>query len=114
MGNIIFNDLEIDHSEMMTEPQEFSDNVMFAAEKLKAILKGDNSIEHYIKGLPKVAFDPKDFETVLTAVYNVAYEAPIQHMKDMAAMLRKLASDVEYIATAKATEELVQKLACDR
>ena len=49
MGNAIFDDLEIDHSDMLSNPEGFAQRVYDAADKLKAICKSDTSTNAFME-----------------------------------------------------------------
>ena len=49
MGNAIFDDLEIDHSDMLSNPEGFASRVYEAADRLKAICKSDTSTNAFME-----------------------------------------------------------------
>src|SRR5215510_3632078 len=106
MTNNIFQDLQIDYSNMMNEPQDFHANCVREADKLREILKADISPESILKGI--VADNPLDEDQVKANAAEIhrIYESvdktfTIPEMLDFAERLRKLAKDVEYLARDK-------------
>lgn len=110
MGNHIFEDLEIDHSTMMSDPDSFCEQVYEAADNLKAVLKEENSVDKYLKSVTPPEFNKRDFRQVLNAVYALAdSDIHFANLGAAAEMLRKLASDFDYLAKSKAADELGKK-----
>jgi len=116
--SVIFDDLGIDYSQMMTDPGLFWDQVLEAAEKLKGILKAENSVDNYVKN--KIAADNYDFKAegftkVLDELYRDADESiPVGALHEFANRLRKLAKDIDFLARDKAMVEIASDQTIDK
>ena len=116
--SVIFDDLGIDYSTMMTDPASFWEQVVEAAENLKSILKQDNSVDNYIKN--KIAAEEFDWkatgwEKMLADIYTDAEtEIPVGALHDFANQLRKLAKDIDFMARDKAILEMSDDTTLDK
>ncbi len=107
MGNVIFDDLEIDFSNMLEDREGFAKQCLEKAEELKSIMRGNTSISAHISKAPPYEGDYKEFDKLTTALYGYAEDNfPISAYKTLAKKLRKLADSIEYLATVKAVAEL--------
>jgi len=116
--SVIFDDLGIDYSQMMTDPASFWEQVLEAAESLKKILKADNSVDNYIKNkIETEAFDFKaeGFDKVLDELYSDAdMSIPVGALHEFANKLRKLAKDIDFLARDKAMVEIASDQSIDK
>ncbi len=111
MGNIIFDDLEIDYSNMMKDPESFSKAVEEAANELKRILRASNSIENYIRNLPKDQTDLSSFQKELDEIWTFAEaNLSVGAYPKLSDMLRKMANDIDYLAKSKAANEMANSM----
>ena len=119
MSNI-FDDLGIDYSQMMTDPAIFWEQVLAGADKLKGILKADNSVDNYIKNkIEAENFDfvteDVNFNTILDDLYSDADSLiPVGALHEFANKLRKLAKDIDYLARDKAMVEIATDQSIDK
>jgi hypothetical protein len=105
----IFDDLEIDYSTMMTDPESFDQNVKKAADELKATLKSSTSIQSFLDS-QKNTDDMSSWKVNLNALYNdIESEMSIAGILEMAREVRKFASELESLARSKAAFELANK-----
>jgi hypothetical protein len=106
MGNVIFDDLGLDYSKIMTEPEAFKKAVEESAHALREALKANNSVEVYMKKLPESKLDRKVLRDPFNAIYEAAEELPIEQLAQLADELRKLAKQVEAVAYTRVVQEL--------
>jgi hypothetical protein len=96
MGNAIFDDLEIDWSDMMTDPQAFSIRVHEAADKLKDICKADMSVASFTEQHKKNA---KELPDIIKQGFDEIYEdvdsIDLDYMVNAIAAAKKLVADLE-------------------
>jgi hypothetical protein len=102
----IFQDLQIDYSNMMNDPQDFHAQCVREADKLRDILKADISPESVLKGIVAenevTPNELKHVQTVIDEVYNIADDQlSVVAMLELASQLKKLAKDLEYLARDK-------------
>lgn len=107
----IFQDLQIDYSNMMTDPQDFHQQCVNEAEKLKDILKADISVEHILKTrLENEEVTPElaaDIKATISNVYTSAdNNYSVNAMVELASQLKQLAKDLEYLARDKIMLEM--------
>jgi hypothetical protein len=113
VSNSIYEDLEIDFSDMMKDPEAFKTRVFAKAEELKGILKEDNSIENYLNRLPKLTdrSGVGKFTDELDGLYTWAdNNLSIQEIMEVAKYLDKLAGQFRYMAKDKAASELASNI----
>jgi hypothetical protein len=112
----IFEDLGIDYEIMLSEPALFWKQVEAGAERLKTILKADNSPDNYLKN--KVASADFDFSDYDKHISNLLLEAeevvPVGAIKELAKKFRRLASDLELMARDKAMLEVAADQTMDK
>jgi hypothetical protein len=107
----IFQDLQIDYSNMMSDPQDFHSQCVNAAEKLKDILKADISVEHILKTtLENESPTPEQTAKIkhfITLDYEEADETmSVVEIMEYSAQLKKLAKDLEFLARDKVMLEM--------
>ena len=96
MGNAIFDDLEIDYSDMLTNPQGFAERVYEAADKLKAICKADTSIRSFEEKYKSEGITiPKELNDILNNFYDEVDVEDLNIMVDAIKMAKKLVTDLE-------------------
>jgi len=106
MSNSIFDDLEIDHTTMMTDPKSFCQSVYDKADELTKILKTTNSIQTYINSLTNTD-DMSKWEIKLADLYNeIDSTMSVKGIMALARDFRSLATDLETMAKNKATYQL--------
>ena len=96
MANAIFDDLEIDYSDMLTNPQGFAERVYEAADNLRAICKADTSTNSFIErykseGVPA----PKSLTDILNTYYDEVDVEDLNIMVDAIKQAKKLVTDLE-------------------
>jgi len=102
----IFQDLQIDYSNMMNDPQDFHSQCVREADKLKDILKADISPDSILKGIVDsteiTPRESKQVSVIINEVYEIADDQmSVVQMLELAAELRKLAKNLEYLARDK-------------
>lgn len=108
MAHIIFDDLEIDYSSMMSNPSSFIKAVHEKAEELRSVLKQDDSISSYIKSLD-VEEAPNEFQQSLDMIYQMADTIPISQLDDIISRVKRLAYDLETMKRDRAIYELAHR-----
>lgn len=109
MSNSIFDDLEIDHNTMMTNPQEFCQSVYDKADELVKVLETSNSIQSYINSL-KNTDDMQDWIGRLDSIYiNADDTMSVKGIMELAKLMRQMATDMETMAKNKATYQLASQ-----
>jgi hypothetical protein len=104
----IYSDLGIDFSEMMTNPQQFHDDVHEAANSLVKVMKSNTSIQDYMnkQEMPTLA-ELQPYKTQLDNIYSDAdSDLSIKGCLEMAKACRKMASDLEWLAKEKAMKSM--------
>lgn len=95
-NNAIFEDLEIDFSDMLSNPEGFAERVYSRAEELKAICKADTSTNAYMEKYKDNSLPAPD--SILSS-FNQIYEdidaADLDYMVDAIKQAKKLVSDLE-------------------
>ena len=96
MANAIFEDLEIDFHDMLSNPEGFAERVYAKAEELKAICKADTSVKAFeerykenAKPLPKIVAD--GFNDIYEDIDSIDLEYMVEAIK----AARQLVSDLE-------------------
>lgn len=114
--SVIFDDLGIDYSTMMTDPQNFVDAVWKEALELQTVLKTDTSVDHYIKSeIATVEYNFSEADKLLANVYTYAEDnIPVGALAEFATKLRKLARDIEHMARDKAMLEIANDNPMDK
>lgn len=107
----IFQDLQIDYSNMMSDPQDFHSQCVNAAERLKDVLKADISVEHILKTTLDNTTVTPDFMNRIKGHVSYLYEEADEVMNvieimEYAAQLKKLAKDLEFLARDKVMLEM--------
>jgi hypothetical protein len=108
VSNSIFEDLEIDHSTMMTDPESFCQSVYDKADELVKVLKATNSITSFINTLHNTD-DMQDWKADLNNIYDEAEQMSVKGIMELAKMIRSLATDLETMAKNKATYQLASQ-----
>lgn len=82
--NIIFEDLEIDFSDNMSNPRAFSKRVYAKADELRSILKSDTTYENMLSKIEaNKEFADKEIIEEIDDIYTHADELPIEQMADI-------------------------------
>lgn len=91
-----FEDLELDTSDMMTNPTAFSKRVYDKAEELKNNLKEDTSINALVRQFEdtKEPVDKSQLD-LMNALYTGADKFPIEQMPSLIEDLKQLVKDLE-------------------
>jgi hypothetical protein len=111
----IFEDLGIDYEIMLSEPALFWKQVEAGAERLKTILKADNSVSSYMKRIEAEDFDFSRAEEWTQDFYEYAdANIPVGALKTMALKLKRLAADLELLARDKAMLEVATDQTLDK
>ena len=102
----IFQDLQIDYSNMMNDPQEFHASCVREAEKLRDILKADISPESVLKDIlsneTPSAREDEYIKAEIEALYKESDDGmSVPALLKFAEQLRRLAKDIEYLARDK-------------
>jgi cell fate (sporulation/competence/biofilm development) regulator YmcA (YheA/YmcA/DUF963 family) len=106
VSNSIFDDLEIDHTTMMTDPQEFCHSVYNKVDELRNIIKASSSIAQYINSLSNTD-DMDSWKAPLEDLYSDAdANMSVKGIMELAKLLRQMATDMETMAKNKATYQL--------
>lgn len=97
MSNGPFKDLEIDFSDMMTKPEDFSARVFEEADKLRAVCKADTSVAALTRKFQETKVPADTLFHVLynEGVYKYADEMPIEMMPSLIALAKKHVADLE-------------------
>lgn len=106
MGNVIFEDLEIDFKNMMKDPETFCSAVEAKAEELKGTLKENNSVEVFMKGLPKSTFNKAESQKPLLEIYEAAETMPLENLQELADLFRDYAKSIEALIYSRAIKEI--------
>ena len=104
--NAIFDDLEIDYHDMLSDPEAFMARVYDKADELKEILRSDTSLkamEQKFKDNKQAA--PTDWANDLAALYKGADDMPLDSLLDAIAQARKLVQDLETMFTDRCIYE---------
>lgn len=113
--SVIFDDLGIDYSKMMSDPEDFDTQCLAAAERLREILRADNSVETFIKTAEDTYKGWGKFDTFLQDLYEISdEEMPVGSLLVFANKLKKLAKEIEYMARDKATYEIANDVTFDK
>lgn len=97
MSDAAFEDLELDFSDMMTNPTAFAKRVNHKAEELREGLKEDQSTAALMRRFKEIE-KPADtsIHVLLNAVYNMAdEELPLEQMPAIMTAVKKLMGDLE-------------------
>jgi hypothetical protein len=106
MGNAIFTDLEIDYSDMLSDPQEFMSRVYEAADSLKEVLRSDTSLKAMeAKFKENIQPAPVEVTKVLNDLYQQADEMPLEFLLDTIQQARKFVNDLETMFTDRCIYE---------
>jgi len=102
----IFQDLQIDYSNMMNDPQDFHSQCVRESNRLKDILKADISPESILKGIVAdndvTPTEVTNIQDMVGKVYETAdNEMSVVAMLELADQLKKLAKNLEYLARDK-------------
>jgi hypothetical protein len=96
MANAIFEDLEIDFSDMLSNPEGFAERVYAAADKLKEICKADISVDAFTK---RYKDNAKPIPPMLQEIFNEIYEdvdnIELDYMVEAIVAAKKLVADLE-------------------
>jgi hypothetical protein len=96
VGNAIFFDLEIDHSDMMSNPEGFAQRVYDKAEELKAICKADTSVNAFMDRYKSQAKPlPVGNSQAFDGIYEDIDSIDLEYMVSAIAAAKKLVSDLE-------------------
>jgi hypothetical protein len=112
MNKSIFEDLEIDHSDMLTAPKEFSQRVMKVVENLVATLESDSSVSKFEEQIKNSA---SSFEQSASTVgyikmlredmYSHCDEAPLEEVAIILENLRLAVKEVENLFHSRSVFE---------
>jgi len=109
MAASIFDDLEIDFSTMLTDPEPFYKSCVDAAAELKSIMRGNTSIASHIAKAPKFDGSYAEYNKMMVEIWHKASEElPVSAYFELAKRMRKVAADIEYLAQSKAAQELAE------
>lgn len=96
MANAIFEDLEIDFSDMMSDPEAFAQRVYNAADRLKDICKADTSVAAFTERYKK---DAKELPDIVRQGFNEIYEdvdsIELDYMVEAIKAAKQLVTDLE-------------------
>ena len=96
MANAIFEDLEIDFSDMMSNPGGFAQRVYDAAEKLREICKADTSTAAFMERYKDEGEEvTEDIKSAFDMVYDEVDKADLKYMVDAIEQARRLVRDLE-------------------
>lgn len=96
MGNAIFDDLEIDHSDMLSNPEGFAQRVYEAADKLRAICKADTSSNAFMERFKAQAEEmPENVSDIINNFYDAVDDIELKYMVDAIDKAKKLVRDLE-------------------
>ena len=104
MPSLIFEELGIDHRNMMVDPDDFARQCYKAADMLKTILQENTSVSNFVRNQEKnVEFDFTGVDNYVQDMWNYCNDTvPVGALTTVADKLRKLAKDIEYMARDKA------------
>ena len=96
MGNAIFEDLEIDFRDMMSNPEGFAQRVYEAADELRAICKADTSTNAFMERYKDTGQPvPQNILDDFNKVYENIDTIELDFMVDAIKQAKKLVSDLE-------------------
>ena len=96
MANAIFEDLEIDFHDMLSNPQGFAERVYEKAEELKAICKADTSTAAFMERYKDIGEEiPEEIRADFDLTYEDIDQIDLKYMVDAIKQARKLVSDLE-------------------
>ena len=96
MANVIFEDLEIDFSDMLTNPEGFAERVYEKAEELKAICKADTSVKSFEERYKAQGTEtPSEITDFINNYYDAVDDADLSIMVDAIKKAKKLVTDLE-------------------
>lgn len=108
----IFEDLEIDTTDMLNEPEAFAARVVAKAKELEAILKSDTSVASYEKQVREQAKGQKISEDILPYVndiYEIGETASLEDLVHLIDLARNLVKDLETAFHSRAVYESTRK-----
>lgn len=114
ISNAAFEDLELDISDMMTDPEKFSEKVLQKAKELKEICKADHSVAGLISEVNRFA-DKEDitldtfFPTIMNAIYTEADKRPLEEMPAIITMAEQLVKDLKVQFRDRAIHEAAKR-----
>jgi len=96
VANAIFEDLMIDFSDMLSDPESFAARVYDAADRLRDICKADTSVQAFTERYRKEA---KPLPDSIVAGFDMVYEdvdsIELDYMVEAIKAAKKLVSDLE-------------------
>jgi len=96
MANAIFEDLEIDFHDMLSNPAGFAERVYNKADELRAICKADTSTASFIERYKDIGeVVPQDITDEFNELYENIDKIDLKYMVDAIKQARKLVSDLE-------------------
>lgn len=96
MGNAIFEDLEIDHHDMLSNPEGFAQRVYEKADELRAICKSDTSTSAFMERYKAEGVKiPQNIQALYENLYDEVDMEDLNIMVDAIKQARKLVSDLE-------------------
>lgn len=109
MSNIIYDDLEIDYSDMMSDIEAFSERVNKKAEELREIMRSSNSVQDFLGSIKNVPTTKKAaIEQAIGSIYKIADEAEIEEIESIISLTKALVRDLETLKWWKAGNIVAQ------
>lgn len=111
MSNIIYDDLEIDHADSMSDIDAFNKRVHAKADELREIMRSSNSVQDFLGNIKPTKIQENVKQAMMAAladVYSSAELAPIEELDEYITFAKKLVGDLETLKWWKAGNIVAQ------
>lgn len=108
----IFEDLEIDTSDLLTEPAEFAKRVIAKANELESVLKSDTSVSSFkrqIESRSRSIKCPENIQQMFVDIYAAADESSLEELVKIIDQAKELVRDLDTAFHSRAAYDSVKE-----